>query len=79
MSKLLRVVLIGVALLICSIAAKVQAEPLVVYTTSNRLLSFDSATPGTISSNVAIVGLNTGEFLRGIDFLSLGHKVTGCG
>ena len=68
MSKRLRVVLIGVALLICSIAAKVQAEPLVVYTTSNRLLSFDSATPGTISTNVAIVGLQTNEFLRGIDY-----------
>ena len=68
MSKRLRVVLIGVALLMCSIAAKVQAEPLVVYTTSNRLLTFDSATPGTISSNVAIVGLQTNESLRGIDY-----------
>jgi hypothetical protein len=31
-------------------------------------LSFDSATPGTITSNVQVTGLQTGETLLGIDF-----------
>jgi len=52
----------------CGVAAKIQAEPLVAYTTSNRLLTFDSSTPGTIATNVAITGLATGESLRGIDY-----------
>ena len=68
MSKRLTIVVIAAAALMCSVAVKVQAEPLVVYTTSNRLLTFDSATPGTIATNVAISGLVSGELLRGIDY-----------
>ena len=34
---------------------------------SNNLLTFDSATPGTISSSVAIGGLGSSEFVSGID------------
>ena len=37
-------------------------------TTSNTLISFNSAAPGTILSNVAITGLQTGENVLGIDF-----------
>lgn len=33
----------------------------------NNLATFDSATPGTIASNVAITGLNAGELVVGID------------
>lgn len=36
-------------------------------TNSNQLLTFDSATPGTISSSVAITGLAGGESVVGID------------
>lgn len=35
---------------------------------TQRLISFDSATPGTIASSVAITGLQANEFLIGIDF-----------
>lgn len=33
----------------------------------NNLLTFDSATPGTIASNVAITGLGAGEVIQGLD------------
>jgi len=39
----------------------------VVLTASNRLVSFDRATPGTIRTNVAVNGLLTTENLVGID------------
>ena len=37
-------------------------------TNANRLVSFNSATPGTILSDVAFTGLNSGEFMIGLDF-----------
>lgn len=39
----------------------------VALTASNRLVSFDRATPGTIRTNVAVSGLESGENLVGID------------
>ena len=47
-----------------------QASALAVYgvTTGNSLVRFDSATPGTINSSVAVTGLNSLATLRGIDF-----------
>ena len=47
-----------------------QASALTVYgvTTANSLVRFDSATPGTINSSVAVTGLNANQTLRGIDF-----------
>lgn len=39
----------------------------VVLTASNRLVSFNRATPGTIRTNVAVNGLQTAENLVGID------------
>ena len=47
-----------------------EASALAVYglTTTNSLVRFDSATPGTINSSVAITGLSPGEALLGIDF-----------
>lgn len=61
--------------LMFGVVAHVTAEPLVAYTSftpgvpgRNRLLTFDSATPGTINNNVEISGLQTGESLRGIDY-----------
>ena len=47
-----------------------EASALAVYglTTGNSLVRFDSATPGTINSSVAVSGLNANQTLRGIDF-----------
>ena len=39
----------------------------VALTASNRLVSFDRATPGTIRSNVLVTGMQSGENLVGID------------
>ena len=39
----------------------------VALTASNRLVSFDRATPGTIRTNVLVTGLQSGENLLGID------------
>lgn len=46
------------------------ASASVVYglTSTNTLVSFDSATPGIVTGNVSISGLSTGEVFRGIDF-----------
>ncbi|MBI4850730.1 MAG: DUF4394 domain-containing protein [Acidobacteria bacterium] len=43
-------------------------ETVFAVTTSNRLFSFNSITPGTISTPVAITGLQSGENILGIDF-----------
>lgn len=40
----------------------------VVETSTNKLASFDSATPGTLVSDVAITGLQAGEIITAIDF-----------
>ena len=45
-----------------------QAEPITALTSDNRLITFDSASPGTSTDSVAITGLQTGETLVGIDF-----------
>jgi hypothetical protein len=48
-------------------SSRAEAEYLTGLTTAGNLVTFDSATPGTISSSVAITGLQTGETLLGID------------
>ena len=59
-------------LLVCGLtiatALSVRAETIVALTASNRLLSFDHATSGTITSSVQVTGLQPGERLLGIDF-----------
>ncbi|MFY9572608.1 MAG: DUF4394 domain-containing protein, partial [Blastocatellia bacterium] len=51
-------------------AAAPMFDPETIYavTTSNQLVSFDSATPGTTSTPVAITGMQAGEIVLGIDF-----------
>lgn len=44
-----------------------EAVPLIGLTSTNTLVSFDSAAPGTIGANVAITGLQAGETLLAID------------
>ena len=36
--------------------------------TNNRIVTFNAATPGTITRTLTLTGLNSGEFLVGIDF-----------
>nr|WP_314631466.1 DUF4394 domain-containing protein [uncultured Noviherbaspirillum sp.] len=47
-----------------------QASAAVVYglTSSNALVMFDSAAPGTIIGSVSVSGLSNGQVIRGIDF-----------
>ena len=49
-------------------AVSAQAEPITALTSGNRLITFDSATPGTATNTVTITGLESGETLVGIDF-----------
>jgi len=48
-------------------ATGTRAEQLVALTNDNRLLFFDHTTPGTITRDTAITGLQSGETLFGID------------
>ena len=57
----------------------VSGETLYVSTSTNQLLSFDSASPGTLRSTVAVTGLQAGESLEGIDFRPLNGQLYGLG
>ncbi|RZA28321.1 MAG: DUF4394 domain-containing protein, partial [Lysobacteraceae bacterium] len=48
--------------------AAVTAGDMIVLTASNRLVSFNRATPGTARTSVAVTGLQAGENLVGIDY-----------
>ena len=48
-------------------SGRAEAEILTGLTSTGNLVTFDSATPGTISASVAITGLQAGETLLGID------------
>lgn len=56
------------ALMIMMSASVSHAVPVYGITTTNQLVRFDSATPGMISSPLAITGLQAGDMLIGIDF-----------
>jgi hypothetical protein len=66
-------------LLALGLTAIASAEPIVGLTTTNNLIVFDSATPGTVSSPVAITGLQAGETLLGIDFRPATRTLYGLG
>ncbi len=57
-------------LTVCAMAFAIsaKAEPIVALTSDGRLITFDSATPGTSTDTVTITGLQSGETLRGIDY-----------
>ncbi|HYE75569.1 MAG TPA: DUF4394 domain-containing protein, partial [Blastocatellia bacterium] len=59
---------IGGGAVIRDIAVAVRVERVVALTSGNKLITFNSLTPGTILSTVAVTGLQSGESLRGIDF-----------
>lgn len=50
---------------LCGMSSK--AETVYLLTADDQILTFDSATPGTIISARSITGLQTGETLRGLD------------
>lgn len=47
---------------------RVGRETIFALTTGNRLISFNSTTPGTVINTVSITGLQAGESLVGMDF-----------
>ena len=55
------------ALLIAAVPALALAEEVVAVTTTNQLVTFESATPGTITSARAVTGLQAGETILAID------------
>jgi len=62
-----RVLFVAISLAIVGIAN--AAPTIFAYNSaSNRLISFDAITPGTLSSDIALNGLAAGEFLIGIDY-----------
>ena len=50
-----------------------------VLTVSNKLLTFDRATPGTIRTTVSVTGLQSGENLLGIDYRPADGLLYGAG
>lgn len=57
----------------------VVAGDVFVLTASNKLLSFDRATPATIRSTATVTGLQAGENLLGIDFRPADGQLYGVG
>lgn len=55
------------------------AELIYGVTTTNLLISFNSGTPGTILSSVAVTGLQAGETIVGIDFRPATKQLYGLG
>ena len=62
-----------------ALAAAASAEGLVGLTTTNSLVTFDSATPGTVAAPTAITGLQLNETILGIDFRPADHALYGLG
>ncbi len=59
--------------------SNVSAVTLFGVNTSNQLVRFDSATPGMVSTPIAITGLQTGENILGIDFRPVNGQLYGLG
>jgi len=62
-----------------ALASTASADVIFGVTSTERLVSFDSAAPGVISTNVAISGLRANETIRGIDFRPLTGGLFGLG
>jgi hypothetical protein len=65
---------------VLTVASGIQANAELVYGVSDQLdelISFDSASPGTLLSAVSITGLQNGEEIRGIDWI--GNTLYGLG
>jgi hypothetical protein len=62
-----RASLSGAVALTVVMAAPALATPMLGLVGPATLISFDSATPGTVSASLNVTGLATGEVIRGID------------
>lgn len=67
MTRKILIAALAVTSLIFGSAVGAKAETVIVVTTQNQVLTFDSATPGTTSVPVAISGLVGGETIIGLD------------
>lgn len=77
--KNLSLTALAVAAVCGATAQTVNAEAIIGLRSDNALVSFDSATPGTISGVVAVSGLQPGEDLIGIDLRPATGQVFGVG
>lgn len=59
---------LALSALLFGAAGQSRAENIFITTSQNRLVSFDSATPGTTKLNKNISGLQAGEVVVGIDY-----------
>lgn len=75
---LVRACLLSLAALIC-LQVPARAELLYALTVDNRLITFDSATPGTLLSDLPILGLAGGESVLGIDYRPATGEFIGVG
>lgn len=59
--------LLTLAATVAACSSMAQAEQLYALTSTNRIIRFDSTTPGTLISNRAITGIAAGDKLIGLD------------
>ncbi len=71
--------LTSITLLATLAVASANAETMWGLTESMKLISFDTSLAGTLTSNIAISGLQSGEILHGIDFRPNGGALYGLG
>lgn len=73
-SRFLTVILVSIV-----VPVSAYAVPMIGLTSTNTLVTFDSATPATITSTVVVTGLGVGETLLGIDFRPATGQLFGLG
>ena len=76
MQKLRSRYLVAAAVLACA-GSQANAEAIFGLTLDNRLVVFDSATPGSTSAPIPVTRLATGQTLVGIDFRPLDRQLVG--
>jgi hypothetical protein len=79
MSKRTHLIATAAALALASFATAAHAVPALGVAGGSTLFDFDTATPGTISSQRAITGLQASETLYGIDFRPTTSALYGLG
>ena len=67
MKKQFLAMALAVAGLFLGTAQQTDAEQIIALTTSNQIITFDSATPGTTAAPIVITGLVAGDTIIGID------------
>jgi hypothetical protein len=73
-----KLTLAALALLCCAVLTA-RAETIVGVTDDNRLLLFDSESPGTVAKIIPVFGLDAGDNLVGIDFRPANGALYGLG